>query len=110
MYKNPEGIDEFFDYLSELEENRTDKENPLYCKIIEWHRDSFIYLPAVLVTINTETKKEIENKIRELKFTASVQVEQVEGEELFSYTLFDIKAGDKESPWCELENWIKSTP
>jgi hypothetical protein len=78
MYKNPEGIEEFFDYLSELEERRTDEESPLYCKIVEWHRDSFIHHPAVCFTINKETLKVIKEEMRKLKLTGDFIIEDEE--------------------------------
>jgi hypothetical protein len=78
MYKNPEEIEEFFDYLSELEESRTDEESPLYCKIIEWYKDSFIHQPAVCLTINKETLKDIKERMKKLNLTGDFIVEDEE--------------------------------
>jgi hypothetical protein len=92
MYKNPEGIEEFFDYLIQLECSRTDEESPLYCKIIEWHKDSFLYFPAVLVVVNEEAGVEIINNLQALNLTAVIHIERFEGENIRNLTLTEINS------------------
>lgn len=71
-YLDPEGIEEFFDFMFELEETRLDCSTSLYCKIVEATRESFIHYPAFLVVVNEETLHSIQAKLKELNLIADV--------------------------------------
>jgi hypothetical protein len=72
-YLDPEGTEEFFDFLCDLENTRFDTTTELYSKIIELRNESFIYFPGVALITNHLTLGGIIKKLHKLNLVGEIE-------------------------------------